>query len=159
MGKRRKQQRGGNLGSEPRKYSQEWFRWNAKRQKMADQETRTNHKGDPEHQLQCECIRWFDLSYPAHRFDLFAVPNGGHRHIRTASKMKAEGVRAGVADLILDYPGNLGDMVYIEMKTEKGRQSGNQKEFEKRCQEKGRSYRIVRNFDEFRELIQKHMVT
>jgi hypothetical protein len=31
---------------------------------------------------------------------LFAVPNGGHRDIRTAARLKDEGVRPGVPDLL-----------------------------------------------------------
>jgi hypothetical protein len=32
---------------------------------------------------------------------LLAIPNGGHRDVRTAAKLKAEGVKAGVSDLLL----------------------------------------------------------
>lgn len=32
---------------------------------------------------------------------IFAVPNGGHRHIRVAEKLKAQGQRAGVSDLVI----------------------------------------------------------
>ena len=35
---------------------------------------------------------------------LFAIPNGGARHIGTAIKLKSEGVTAGVSDLFLMIP-------------------------------------------------------
>lgn len=35
---------------------------------------------------------------------LYAVPNGGHRHLLVAQKMKAEGVKRGVWDIALDVP-------------------------------------------------------
>lgn len=35
---------------------------------------------------------------------VFAVPNGGHRNKATAGKLKAEGVRPGVPDLLLLLP-------------------------------------------------------
>lgn len=47
------------------------------------------------------CVSWFRLKYPAIGKLLFAVPNGGARSRTEAAIMKAEGVTAGVADLIL----------------------------------------------------------
>lgn len=51
---------------------------------------------------------------------IFAVPNGGDRHIAVAAKLKAEGVRRGVPDLVLPAP--VGDYhgAYLEMKKIKG---------------------------------------
>jgi len=49
---------------------------------------------------------------------LFAIPNGGFRHISTAARLRSEGVRAGVWDLCLpDGPPNL----WIEMKANSNR--------------------------------------
>jgi rhodanese-related sulfurtransferase len=57
-----------------------------------------------EHLEQVTLIAWAQASVI--RFpelaELVAVPNGGHRHKATAAKLKAEGVRAGYPDLILD---------------------------------------------------------
>lgn len=36
---------------------------------------------------------------------LFAIPNGGARHPATGAKLKAEGVRPGVPDVMLAVPG------------------------------------------------------
>ena len=58
-----------------------------------------------EHNIQCACVRWFNYQWPEYRGLLFAVPNGGARSKATAGKLKAEGVVAGVADLILLVPG------------------------------------------------------
>lgn len=44
---------------------------------------------------------------------LFAIPNGGFRHISTAARMRAEGVRAGVWDLCMPTE---EDNLWIEMK-------------------------------------------
>lgn len=35
---------------------------------------------------------------------MFAIPNGGERHIAVAGKLKAEGVKAGVPDVMLPVP-------------------------------------------------------
>ena len=45
-----------------------------------------------EHRLQCGCVSWFCLQYPAWRGLLFAVPNGGRRDGITGKKLKDEGV-------------------------------------------------------------------
>ena len=41
------------------------------------------------------------MKYPKLKGRLFAVPNGGRRDTVTGGKLKAEGVTAGVSDLIL----------------------------------------------------------
>lgn len=60
---------------------------------------------------------------------LFAIPNGGSRHIAEATKMVATGLRSGVPDIMLPYVSTTSDSVYhgcfIEMKTEKRRKQKN----------------------------------
>jgi len=107
-----------------------------------------------EHNLQVACVRWFDTQYPQHKNKLFAIPNGGQRNVVVASKLKAEGVRAGVADLILMC--GLGQVIFIEMKTKKGTQTKSQKAFEKMCIENGYIYEIARSFEDFKKLIEIH---
>ena len=63
--------------------------------------------GESEHSQQVALFAWAALNF---RHDerlrlLFAVPNGGERNKIVASRMKAEGVRAGVPDLFLPVPG------------------------------------------------------
>lgn len=56
-----------------------------------------------EHQEQTVFFRWAKLNerkYPELAL-LFAIPNGGARHIAVARKLKAEGVKAGVPDIFL----------------------------------------------------------
>ncbi len=53
-----------------------------------------------EHEIQKAFFKWIDLRKGQIKcLDLFhAQANGGHRHLLTAVKLKAEGVRAGVLD-------------------------------------------------------------
>jgi len=72
-----------------------------------------------EHQEQCAVIKWWDAWSTERGIDhrsLFAIPNGGHRHIATGKKLKGEGVRAGVPDLMLAIPTRLFPAMFIEMK-------------------------------------------
>jgi hypothetical protein len=59
-----------------------------------------------EHQIQSGFFQWVRL---AEKTDwrlklLFAVPNGGLRSAKTAGMLWAEGVRAGVPDIMFPFP-------------------------------------------------------
>ncbi len=111
--------------------------------------TRKVHK-EEEHRIQCECVRWFSLQYPRLRGRLFAVPNGGRRDATTAAKLKAEGVVAGVADLILLKSNRDYGALLIEMKTPKGKQSDSQKKWQLTlCSEDEFKYVVCRSLDDF----------
>jgi hypothetical protein len=58
-------------------------------------------------------VQWFRRTYPDVR--IFSIPNGGHRSITVAAKMKATGLSAGVPDLYIP-----AWRVWIEMKRAKG---------------------------------------
>lgn len=62
--------------------------------------------GDSESSQQKALFAWAALNcgqYPALAY-MFAIPNGGLRDIRTATTLKAEGVRSGVCDIFLPWP-------------------------------------------------------
>ena len=46
----------------------------------------------------------------------WAVPNGGHRHVATAGRLKAEGVRAGVPDLTVALARAPFSGLFLELK-------------------------------------------
>ena len=60
-------------------------------------------RGELEHIEQVHLILWADRGEVADRHPnaakLFAIPNGGHRNVVVAGKLKAEGVRPGIPDL------------------------------------------------------------
>jgi len=111
-----------------------------------------------EHNLQAACVRWFRYEYPKFKMLLYAIPNGGKRNIKTAQYLKAEGVVAGVADLFLSIPSGGFCGLYIEMKTETGRQTEKQKEFEKEVKAAGYDYIIVRTFEGFQTAINNYLI-
>ena len=82
-----------------------------------------------EHQEQVMLITWFRMQYPKYAKYLWAIPNGGSRHIVAAVKLKAEGVMAGVSDLFLMIPKDGWHGLFIEMKVRGGKLSDSQKEF------------------------------
>ena len=104
---------------------------------------------DEEHRLQCACVRWFNYQFPKFSHTLFAVPNGGRRDKVTAAKMKAEGVRAGVADLILLKSNAQYGALLIEMKTRTGRQSDAQRQWQRLIQQDCYKYVVCRSLEDF----------
>lgn len=102
-----------------------------------------------ESQIQRSCKKWFDYQYNEFSQLLFAVPNGGLRGKVEAAIMKAEGMTAGVADMILLMPRKGYASLCIEFKTEKGRQTQNQKDWQHEAEKHGNKYVIVRNFSQF----------
>jgi hypothetical protein len=81
-----------------------------------------------ESKLQISCMKWFSHQYSKYDALCFAVPNGGKRGVVTASIMKAEGVKSGVADVLLLVPNGLFNGLCIEFKIGKVKQSTGQKE-------------------------------
>lgn len=112
-----------------------------------------------ESNLQRACVRWFRYQYPDHATMLFAVPNGGGRSRVEAAIMKAEGVTAGVSDLILLEPRHGYGALCIEMKTESktSRQSPSQKDWQAQTEKAGNKYVVIRTFEQFMETVNEYM--
>lgn len=102
-----------------------------------------------EHRIQTAMVDWFRAQYPKMQHNLFAVPNGGRRDAATGAMLKAEGVLAGVADLILLKSNRNYGALLIETKTRKGKQRDSQKEWESKITKDGYKYVIVRSLDDF----------
>lgn len=100
---------------------------------------------DSEHKIQVALMDYLAI---AGRRDLhwFAIPNGGHRHIRQASKLKAEGVRRGTPDLCFMLPA--GKVGWLEMKTVKGQLSPEQKRFRDIAQQLGHLWAMAKSVDD-----------
>lgn len=110
-----------------------------------------------ESNIQRWCVFWFRRQYPRLARVLFAVPNGGARSRVTAAILKAEGVVAGVADLLLLVPSGQYHGLCIEMKTRRGRQQPTQKEWQREVESQGYKYTVCRSVDEFRETVSAYL--
>lgn len=120
----------------------------------------TTRRRHPEHQLQTACFQWFNLQYPEFRGLLFAVPNGGGRSRIEAALLKAEGVVAGVADMLLLVPskGYAGLCIEFKAATKAAHQSEAQKKWERLINKHGAyKYTVVRTFEEFRTLTYNYL--
>jgi hypothetical protein len=65
---------------------------------------------------QAALMREFALRHPAAAKLIYHVPNGGHRHKAVAVKLKEQGVKAGIPDLVLPMARGGYFGLYIEFK-------------------------------------------
>ena len=91
-----------------------------------------------QHALQVQLLAKFEVR-KARDINILALANAGHRSLRMGARMKAEGLQAGAADLLVMLPG--GRAAWLELKTATGRQSLAQKGFEAKCRRLGASLR------------------
>ena len=105
------------------------------------------HKHDnPEARIQEEFFRQVPVLFPTLPEKLiYAVPNGGSRNKIEAANMKRQGVKAGVSDVILQIPKKGYACLCLEFKTPTGRQSDEQKEYQRQAEMAGSKYVIVRS--------------
>lgn len=101
-----------------------------------------------EDQLQQIIVTYYRNNYQINRKGLiFSIPNGGARNVIEAKKLKATGTLSGVSDLIVITEN--GELIFFELKIEKGIQSETQKDFESRVIELGYRYELVRSLEDF----------
>lgn len=105
-----------------------------------------NKRGHSEYDLQCKCVEWFRHCYPD--FIIYSVPN--EACFRAKTKYEKSGLLSGVADLMVVLP---NVVLWIEMKSENGRQRKEQKDFQKKIETLGYRYYLCRTLDNFKDII------
>jgi hypothetical protein len=107
-------------------------------------------KNRPEHDAQVALFQWaaWQAGQRPALHSLYAVPNGGSRHMLEAVNLKREGVKRGVPDICLAWAAGGYHGLYIEMKRESGgRVSPEQKEWCDRLRAAGYRVEICRGFE------------
>ena len=107
----------------------------------------------PEEVLQAEIIRWYRSRYPQPNPMYYLLVSNDNNAIsaQQGMKAKAQGRVPGVADLTFYKPG--GQPILIELKTATGRQSPDQKQWQKAVEDAGYRYVVVRSVEEFKKII------
>lgn len=82
----------------------------------------------------------------------FHVPNGGRMDTRRGWWLNRLGQRAGASDFMLIYRGRL---LCLEIKSKTGRQSPEQRDFERDAVAAGATYAIARSSAEARQILAK----
>ena len=126
-------------------------------------EMRTNFKGkkrnSEEAHMQSEFFKLISVFFP-HLPDklAFAVPNGGSRkNAIEGANFKRQGVKAGVSDIIVLIPKKGFASLCIEFKTRVGKQSEEQKEFQKQAESCRNKYVVVRSASQAIEELRKYL--
>jgi hypothetical protein len=102
-------------------------------------------RAQPEHRFQCEVLEYLD-AFGRREFDWFAIGNGELRHPNVAKRLKAEGVKPGVADICIRK--DRGQTCWLELKAKRGRQSDEQLGFEARSRRLDHPYACVKTMTE-----------
>ena len=103
-------------------------------------------KQGAEYSLQQACVKWFRLQYP--NYLCFSCPN--EACYKNTTYFTNIGLLRGVADLICVLPNKV---LFIELKSKTGRQSIEQKQFMEKVEGLGFEYHLIRNIEDFIELI------
>lgn len=115
-------------------------------------------KDNEEEREQIEFFKLVPLYFPNLPDKLlFAVPNGGSRNIIEATNLKKQGVRRGVSDVILLIPQKGFSCLCLEFKTKTGRQSDDQKEFQRQAEYCRSKYVIVRSAEQAINELKKYL--
>lgn len=119
-----------------------------------------------ESQIQISIAGYLAVALKGLPATFFAVPNGGKRASKVdrdgrryspeAGRMRAEGVRAGVADIIVMTGEPLRSLkIGLEVKAPKGVVSKDQKEWRTDFERAGGIYFVVRSIDDVAEALVK----
>ena len=120
---------------------------------LLKKESQKKGRNKPRHiesQIQIQMVNWFRLQYPS--YIIAAIPNGGRRNAVEAKIMKGEGVLAGFSDLIVVA---FNSILFVEVKTEKGKQSALQKKFQSDVERLGFQYSVCRSLQDFQLTIER----
>lgn len=111
----------------------------------------TRKNGSPEHDIQVAIVGLLESIEPT---PLYSATVGGVRlAIHTAKKMKEAGYSKGVPDMLVYEPRGMYAGLAIEVKTEKGRASDEQKEWIRQLNSKGWRAEICKGFEECADVI------
>lgn len=120
---------------------------------------RKRKKNNEEERMQCKFFEEVGKLFPRLPNKLlFAVPNGGSRHIREAANLKRQGVTSGVSDVILLIPKKGYASLCIEFKTKKGIQSEEQKEFQRQAENCRNKYVIARSVKQGIDALKEYLL-
>jgi len=105
---------------------------------------------------QIALFKWLALAFP--KLIAYHVPNGGKRSLRTAVRLKKEGVKAGVPDVIIAKRSGIYAGMYIELKRRKGGVlSETQRDMIAALRFEGYYVAVCKGWDEARDAILKYL--
>jgi hypothetical protein len=110
-----------------------------------------------EHQHQVALFNWAAYDKRPELKLLYAVPNSGKRDGRQGAWMKAEGLKAGVPDIVLPVAWGGYHALYIELKVGKNKPTPEQAEWLKRLYGAGNKATVCYGWDSAKETIERYL--
>ena len=115
--------------------------------------------------IQISCVQWLHNTHPETRGLYVAIPNENSRSVYETKKQqlmsgsirKNMGVTAGAADSALFMQRGGYGALFVEFKTEIGKQSDAQKLFQQNVEAQGYKYIIVRSLEQFKQEIENYL--
>lgn len=111
--------------------------------------------------IQAACIRWYKLKHRGKMITSFPAGYvfGGDATKRAilGRRMKEMGYMKGIPDLFIPHANRFYHGLFIEMKTEKGRLSHEQKEVIPRLESEGYKVAVCRSLDDFIGTVDRYM--
>lgn len=102
-------------------------------------------KQHPEHWLQVDCVRWF-----RDQFKNYVIFSTNNECTRGKQYWKDSGMLVGVSDLVVVLPNSV---LWVELKSDTGRQRPDQKHFEDKITTLGFQYHVCRTLEQFKEVV------
>lgn len=127
---------------------------------MTERRAKYNANGLPtEHEEQKALFAW--AAYNEGKWPelkrMFAIPNGGHRHVKVAMRMKEEGVKAGVPDIFLPAARCGWHGLFVELKVGRNKPTELQAEWLEDLTLEGYLAVTCWGFDEAAALIESYL--
>ena len=94
---------------------------------------------------------------------MYAIPNGGHRHIAVATRMKATGAKSGFPDIGLPVPRHECHGLFIELKRPRsndkrqGIPSKAQSYWKEKLEEQGFSVQVCYGWEHARDTFEAYL--
>lgn len=105
-----------------------------------------------ESKIQVEIVKYLIPLRRQGLLEFFSVPNEAAGNPVRQGQMIAMGLRPGVSDIVLLFPGRR--VAFMEVKNEAGKQRDAQERFQQMCVSFGFPYRIVRSVSEARAYVE-----
>lgn len=116
-----------------------------------------------EFELQKACMDYVRIrrNYDERYWLVYAVPNANRRTPREQAQRKAEGMLAGVSDIIVQCPSTCGtySSAALELKIGKNKPTKAQQEFLDRIARHGGYSKVIRAVDEFIYIMERYLAT
>ena len=132
--------------------------WNQKQMHNIQTETIQEHKilGMKEHKIQVKVIQHIRTFFPD--VLIFAIPNGAATNPKNRLMLYLEGLTAGVPDLFLPEARHGFNGLFIELKTETGVESHDQKRIRLLLQKRNYLVYVARSSQTAIELITEYLL-